>query len=179
MNVGYVGGSITQLAVKGYHTVGGNSLWPAMRGYGGGTVNKWVDPDTYPTYWALFDEQQRLRPAQVVWWQLAMHTRDMGLVPKGLHAAALDVLQLIHAHCPGAVVEAAPFAFYADATCRSVTPATHAAVQAVTAQLVAEGHVAPGPVMPPLHTGDVNTRGCHQNLTGRTLHGRALLARYR
>lgn len=178
--IGYVGGSITSLAVVGYETLGGDELW-ATEGYpiGGGTIFSWAE--TGSIYFARFDEQIGAKGAPAsLWWQLAAHDHDLaGMSNPEIYAVALDVLEKTRDRVGDIPVYASAMARYAPETgCyqrgHAVAPRR---MEKIVNRLLDQGLVEQGPPMPRLLQKHLNgPASCHQNDLGRARHGQVLLA---
>jgi hypothetical protein len=176
-SVGVVGGSITKLAVDGYHTLGGRAIWPSYQ-IGGGTIFAWQND---PTYFARFEQQlDRYPGTAAVWWQLAAHDRDLDAVTaEQAYATAVAVLDGIRQRTqPGTVVHASVMASYApDTGCylSGTVVNAPARLRTILIQLVDAGLVQRGPSMPTLQRNELQGDGCHQNDLGQRKHGQVLL----
>lgn len=164
--VGYVGCSNTEMAVQGYHHVGGGVIWPALGAYGGGSIDLWVSPSS--RYLAVFAQAVRRYPPEAIWWHLCMH-------PGTTLAQAQAVLgNLRGAVGAGVPVYASPMAPYAVAgECRMADPAGSLSIY--HALLKAKAVLA-GPTLTPLSPGNTEADGCHPLPATRELDGEALRA---
>jgi len=177
--IGYVGGSITDLAVVGYEDLGGDELW-SSEDYpiGGGTIFAWAEPGS--TYFTRFDSQIAANGApSSIWWQLAAHDSDLdGMTSSEVYAVVLDVLGKIRNRVGDIPVHASAMARYAPETgCyqrgHALAPRR---MERMADRLVAGGLVEEGPRMPVLHQKHLDgATSCHQNELGQARHGRALL----
>lgn len=178
--IGYVGGSITHLAVLGYEDLGGDELWSAEEYHiGGGTIFAWAEDGS--KYFVAFDQQVDANGMPVsLWWQLAAHDRNLdGMSANEVYAVVLDVLGGIRNRVGDIPVYASAMARYAPDT--GCYQAGHAVaprrMQKMVDRLVADGLVLAGPRMPLLRQEHLNSpTSCHQNEVGQKRHGRVLLA---
>jgi len=176
-SIGVVGGSITRLAVDGYHTLGGTAIWPSYQ-IGGGTIFAWQRD---PAYFSRFEQQLSLYPGtSAIWWQLAAHDYDLdGVTQQQAYATAVAVLDGIRQRTrPGTVVHASVMAAYApDTGCylNGTVVDAPAQLRTILDRLVSNGLVQRGPTMPILQRSDLQGNGCHQNETGQRKHGQVLL----
>lgn len=176
-SIGVVGGSVTRLAVDGYHTLGGTAIWPSYQ-IGGGTIFAWQND---PTYFARFEQQLSLYPGtSVVWWQLAAHDYDLtGVTQQQAYATSVAVLDGIRQRTrSGTVVYASVMAAYApDTGCYLSGTVVNAPTRlaAILDRLVSDGLVRRGPAMPTLERTELQGDGCHQNDLGQRKHGQVLL----
>jgi hypothetical protein len=171
--VAYVGCSVAELSVHGYHVVGGTRMWPQNTKYNGGVVHVWAGASNQ--YWSAFDSMNAAQPgAQQVWWLLCVYTNTSRAQ---LAADAKTVLAKIHARLPGATVYATALGqyVYPDHVCPSTGTDGLAAADAEVATLVGNGEVQAGPKLAPLPLADTYpTQPCHPNFQGQKLEGNVL-----
>jgi hypothetical protein len=173
---GYVGGSITRLAVKGYIAQGGVAMWQAITEYDGGTIVAWRDD---PTYINRFRTEQAADPCNAVWWQLGMHDADLvGVNNNQLQNMALSVLALIDASFTTVkpVYVSGTAGYAPDVICDTISQVTTDRMAALALKLSQISHCQKGLDMPLIRAIDLNAGpGCHQNPeSGQVSHGLAL-----
>jgi hypothetical protein len=192
--VAFIGCSNTKDAVAGYQALGGQRLWPAVPGFGGGTVKAWalnIGTDSFK-HWAATTLQDRLRGhpgTRAVWWQLcALADQDDATN----YAAALDVLAEIRKLFPGATVYVSALnGFLAPHVCDLAGAAGPKRLQALADRLVRMRLAAPGPKVGALRSAfqtpsagttaqnnETGPDGCHPNDAGDRKLGRSLLASF-
>ena len=172
--VAYVGCSVSEMSVLGYHVDGGIRFWPSNSKYDSGFVSTWAGPLTNNRWWTAFDNMNLQHPgATQVWWQLCVQT---GQTMQQLDADAQVVLTRIHGKLPGATVYVSALPEFSDHVCATTGLDGIANAETERDALVAAGEAEVGPVMPPLDLRHVylgNT--CHPNYQGQKLEGMALL----
>jgi hypothetical protein len=174
--VAYVGCSVSELSVHGYHIDGGVRMWPGNSKYDSGFVSTWAGALT-SRWWVAFDSMNAQYPgAQQVWWQLCVQT---GQNIVDLDRYALTVLDRIHLKLPGATVYVSDLPVYLEQPCATTGEDGIALGQAEADSLVARGLVEAGPVMPPLPLLDRYIGSpCHPNFRGQKLEGTALVGMF-
>jgi hypothetical protein len=171
--VAYVGCSVSEMSVLGYHSVGGVRMWPSNGKYDSGLVSTWAGSLT-SRWWQAFDAMNVQHPgADQVWWELCVQT---GQTMVQLDADAQIVLARIHARMPGVPVYVSSLAPYPDHLCATTGLDGIANGQAEADALVASGDALAGPVMAPLDNAHVYAGStCHPNVKGQKLEGQILL----
>lgn len=67
--IGAVGGSLTELPIKGAQQLGDTRFWDIEYRYGGGQTDRWFgDPGV--KYRGVFSSLQAARPASKIWWMI-------------------------------------------------------------------------------------------------------------
>lgn len=186
IHIGYVGASITDRAVLGYHSkrVAGQSFWPVQED-GSGTLWRWLDMTA--TYLDPYDQALDTYPdTDRIWWQVAMHTDDLNgknsnarypLNDEQLYELAVEVRDALNARSGGLPLYVSGMAHYSPANlCPQVNDATLSRLDVLARRLISEGGCKPGPLMPALTRGQVVTSrlGCHQSGEGQRAHGQVL-----
>jgi len=171
--VAYVGCSVSELSVHGYHIDGGTRMWPQNSKYDSGFVSTWAGSLTN-RWWTAFNQMNLQYPgAQQVWWQLCVATNTD---PAQLDHDARIVLQRIHDKLPGATVYVSSLPPYPDHLCP--TTGTDGIINGENERnlLTQTTDAQPGPVMVPLDLKHVYPYvPCHPNYRGQQDEGRVLL----
>jgi hypothetical protein len=188
--VGYMGAS---MAAQGYQALGGRGM--SIAGAAGPVAilpNANLTDFAAGTYWTCTprdggQERSDLWPAfvepqlgaeQAVWWLPVvnddewrnMSRGDPGVVRSHLEAVLAQIRQRTSA--PVYVSAAPDMSSYP--VCKSIQPAFSAAVQSAIDQMVADGEVLRGPVLPALPSNQKMNR-CHPNAAGKAVWGQALM----
>ncbi|MGZ8184383.1 MAG: thrombospondin type 3 repeat-containing protein [Methylobacter sp.] len=175
--IGYVGCSMTEDTVEGYHDLGGTSLWPDAEGvYGGGGVTEWASAlNDSSRYWFWFQETLNDHPeTSMVWWQLCTSADEEGSDQQLLEDARA-IRDEIRRRAPNATIYVSSQPDYADQVCKIAGPDGPQKMQDLAAQLVSEGGVETGPVIGPLTSDQVGNDGCHANTEGKVFMGQQLM----
>lgn len=166
ITIGYIGGSITQLPVGGYHAVTDENLfWPAITAYGGGRVSTW---NTNPLYWSAFNKHAALRPPDVVWWMLTIKDDDM-VSTRQINKWARNILDTLRNTGFTGPVYASAMPKYPDGSCSQINLAP-AESDRLLSTLLGKGLVSMGPPVLPLYAKDTKD-GCHHNATAAARQG--------
>lgn len=172
--VGFVGCSVIQDSVRGYHDVGGTLLWNSDRFYGGGSVAAWMRglTDVRSRYWSSFEEGLAEFPeTEVIFWGLCTNRGQ----PSDSVENALIVLEEIRMRAPdAAIVVGSQPTYAAGHVCHISGADGPAKMQELAATLVAQEGLIAGPPLGPLT--EAQTRdGCHANREGMALLGNQLV----
>ncbi len=191
--IGFVGCSNSRDTVLGYRADAGTKMWvPTTNTYGGGTVTKWTDDNTY---WSQFDQLSTMNPGtKVIWWSFCTYppTKD-NETDAANYASALSIINTLNSKIPGVTIYASALNTYVAPHVCSITGADGPSrMQNLVNQLVNEGRVKTGPVVGSLLSwesdGDPNNSagatqsndqtksdGCHPNTVGEAFLGQSLI----
>lgn len=143
--IGYVGCSNTEDIIKGYHAGGGTRFWPAIHEYSGGTVVAWAKAigPRVGAYWVAFNDNLRLAPTKVVWFQFCVHPTDS---EQANYDGALAVIAEVQRLIPGVTIYVSPINGYvAPHVCDLLGPEGPAVTQRLADRLASEGKALRGP----------------------------------
>lgn len=98
--VGYVGCSVSNNAVSGYHLIGGTRFWPVIGSYGGGSLQDWAAGIGHRNdrRWADFQSYLATEPPSQIWVQWCSRIGENHATD---HRAAADVILEIKRLAPG------------------------------------------------------------------------------
>lgn len=171
--VGYLGCSVINNAVRGYEDVGGTKIWPIITSYGGGTVGRWweeINGGGRGRYWEPFRQAVEAHPdIDTFWWGLCSNRSE-----DDTYEHALVVVDALRDLVPDAVLYVSAMPDYPDHVCRITQTTAVPAMQELTGRLVADGAALLGPVLGPLRQ-DQTSDGCHANRDGAALMGEQLV----
>jgi hypothetical protein len=171
--VGYVGCSNSSLAVIGYAEDGGRLFWtpsvsPTLT-YDNGTLLRWA---AFPWYWSEFGALDAAKPgARRVWLQACILAAESVAASE---QALEKVVQGIEQRLPGAVIYGSAINGYTGIVCPKIGANGVTKSQQVIRWGVQQRLLSPGPTLPALSPAQLGD-GCHPNVAGRQLLGRALL----
>jgi hypothetical protein len=127
--------------------------------------------------WPAFIEPQ-LGSEQAIWWLAALTDDEWRNTGRGdaakVRARMETVLAEIRQRTSAPVYVSAPPDMSSYPVCKSIQPTFSAAVQSAIDQMVADGEVLRGPVLPALPSTQKMNR-CHPNAAGKAVWGQALM----
>lgn len=171
-SVGYVGGSITRLPVRGYHRVtSAQTMWPDITDYNNGSIYNWVYGGT--KWFNAFDAMNATYPAERVWIKLDLRDAELPPTMAELWDLCRRLVIQVKERVPTATLYVSAMQRYAEG-CGPNCLTTPPLMEKMAARIVGKGKALAGPVLPMLTPATLKADLMHQNDAGQIEAGRIL-----
>jgi hypothetical protein len=171
--VGYLGCSITEGAVKGALRQGETRLWTTIPYMTSGSLGGMVDGDKYGVF-SSFKSVLAQYPVDTVWFNLCAGVGDEAFETYDTAAGIIDKIRALGVTT--VYVSAPPkYTNPRNNYCRFAGESGQSRMEMIVAQLVANGYALKGPTLGPLDVARHTYDSCHGNQNGQGLMGKQLL----